>query len=108
MDMRQPAQLVYGRAEDMPAAEESTGLGTQLALLALVLALAAATVGYLVHPAFRQTPPPVARSCEVIVLSNGSPDCVAKPARASATTTSTSTGRSKQPSARPAGGSHAS
>jgi hypothetical protein len=87
---------------DAPPIEEATGRGTQIALLALVVALAAATVGYVVHPAFRQAPAPASRACEVVLLESGSPDCVASPARAAAAKAKAANGAAQQPKRQPA------
>jgi hypothetical protein len=107
MDMRQPGQLVYGRLEDAPAIDEAPHRGTQIALLALIVALGAATVGYIVHPAFRGAPAAPARACEVILLESGSPDCVTRPAVAAAaaakTKSETKTPASQQTKRRPSG-----
>ena len=84
MDMPQPARLAYGLPDQSTGEEEKADRGTWVALAVLVVALAAAVLGYVAYPAFRAAPPPVARSCEVVVLATGSPECVEDPARVSA------------------------
>lgn len=72
------ARPVYGVA-DVSAASERSSLDTGvLPLLALVLALAAATVWFVALPALEGPPPRADRSCEVIVLEPGSTKCVPK------------------------------
>jgi hypothetical protein len=83
MGMRQPARLsptlAYGLPEDILAsAGSSTGRGrgvaSVIALLVLVLGLAAATVWFVALPALDRAP--AGRSCEVVILKSGAPDCV--------------------------------
>ena len=83
MGMRQPARLsptlAYGLPEDILASADSStgdgrGLGGVVALLLLVLGLAAATVWFVALPALDQAP--AGRSCEVVILKSGAPDCV--------------------------------
>jgi hypothetical protein len=54
-----------------------------LALLALVIGLAAATVWYVALPAFDK--PPAKRPCEVVFLGSGSTRCVPAPTSRSRT-----------------------
>ena len=83
MGMRQPARLsptlAYGLPEDILASADSStgdgrGLGGVVALLLLVLGLAAATVWFVALPALDRAP--AGRSCEVVILKSGAPDCV--------------------------------
>ena len=97
MGMRQPARLsptlAYGLPEDILASADSSnssarGLGSVVALLVLVLSLAAATVWFVVLPALDKAP--AERSCEVVILTSGAPDCVSNLTRASQKTSPTS------------------
>jgi hypothetical protein len=89
MGMRQPARLsptlAYGLPEDILASADSSssgrGLGSAFALLVLVLGLAAATVWFVALPALDRAP--AGRSCEVVILKSGAPDCVSDITRAS-------------------------
>jgi hypothetical protein len=90
MGMRQPARLsatlAYGLPEDILASADSSnsdsrGIGSVLALLVLVVGLAAATVWFVALPALDRTP--VERTCEVVILKSGAPDCVSDVPRAS-------------------------
>ena len=89
MGMRQPARLsptlAYGLPEDILASADSSnrkgrGMVSVLALLVLVLGLAAATVWFVALPALEKAP---ARSCEVVILKSGAPDCVSEVTRSS-------------------------
>jgi hypothetical protein len=89
MGMRQPARLSPTPAYGLPEgtlATERTGIPSGLIpLMLLVLALAAATVWYVALPALEK--PVAKRSCEVVVLQSGSPECVTNPARGSGAAT---------------------
>ena len=86
--MRQPTRLkpiAYGLPEDAMSdghADDNGAARTGMyLLLALVIALAVATLWYVARPALEQKPA-AERSCEVIILASGSPSCVDPRARA--------------------------
>ena len=72
------ARPVYGVADVSAASERSNLDSGVLALLALVLGLAAATVWFVALPVLDGPPPRAERTCEVIVLEPGSTKCVPK------------------------------
>ncbi len=74
-------QALIARHPAWPWLREVRGIGSVLALLVLVLGLAAATVWFVALPALDRTP--VERTCEVVILKSGAPDCVSDVPRAS-------------------------
>jgi hypothetical protein len=88
MGMRQPLDFTHPclRLARGTVATEHTGIPSGLIpLMLLVVALAAATVWYVALPALDK--PVAKRSCEVVVLQSGSPECVTNPARGSGAAT---------------------
>jgi hypothetical protein len=84
--LRQPVRqqvTTFGVQDDAAAPEEEDrGFFTGgIALFVIFIALVVATLWYVARPALDQTPS-VERSCEVVISTAGSPDCVEDPARA--------------------------
>ncbi len=102
MGMRQPAHStprpVYGLPEVLAQQHleaSSTRSGALLPLLILVVGLAIATVWFVGLPAVGRTPQPE-RTCEVILLESGAPQCVEKPTRGSQPAPQKTTSRVKR------------
>lgn len=72
------ARHAYGLPGGALAEESSRGPSGALPLLLLVVGLAAATIWFVALPAFDK--PPAERSCEVVFLESGAPQCLEKPA----------------------------
>ena len=105
MDMPQPTRLTplaWGSPEDIPASEQEDHTGTARALLALVGVLAVATIAYVAYPALQHKPAPAVRTCEVIILESGAPDCVTDPSASVPASPTTRTGAVRATARKPA------
>lgn len=89
------ADTAYGEAGVAVVTEQPRSASRDfLPLLALVIGLAAATIGYVVVPTLTK-PPAKQRSCEVYVLESGLTKCVPIPTRESLATHHKSSGRAE-------------